>query len=158
VTDNELNSRRYRPADPPWWPGDESGYEHYHRQLFTLAAGSSGFTRWKVLSTGINIARQLAGARNAARTDWTAQHGLEPAGWPLQHPPAVLWIPEVAYPACLRCWWLGGSATGRGEAAGAARRHATSVLAVDAPLLLLLQPVGVWSHPALRAEAATDAR
>lgn len=159
MTDDELQFHPYCPAAPPWWPGDESGYEHYHRRLFTLTAASSGFTRWKVLSTGMSIARQLAGARNAGRAAWTAQHGPEPAGWPLQHPPAVLWIPEMAYAACLRCWWVAGSAAERGEAADAARGHATSFLAVDAPALpLLLEPVGVWSHPALPAPAATDAR
>jgi hypothetical protein len=155
VTGGGLEFHPYRLADPPWWPGDETGYERYHRQLFTLDATASGFTRWKVLSTGINIARQLAGARNAGRAAWTAEHGPERTGWPLQHPPAVLWIPEAAYAACLRCWWLGGSGSERSEAAGAARRHAVS-FAVDDPALLLVAPVAMWSHPALGA-TATDA-
>jgi hypothetical protein len=149
VTDDELRLHRYRPAEPPWWPGDESGYEEYHRRLFTLTARSTGFTRWKVLSTGINIARQLAGARNAGRAAWTARHGKEPAGWLLQHPPAVLWIPEVAYAACLRCWWLGGSNSERADAADAAKRHTALFLAVGDPaLVVLLEPVAMWTHPA----------
>jgi hypothetical protein len=146
---DDLQSHRYRPAAPPWWPGDESGYEQYHRQLFTLTAASSGFTRWKVLSTGMSIARQLAGARNAGQAAWVAQHGSEPAGWPLQHPPAVLWIPEVAYAACLGCWWLGGSTSQRGGAADAAGQHAALFLDVGDPtLVLLLEPVVMWTHPA----------
>jgi hypothetical protein len=161
VTENLLLHYPYRSADPPWWPGDESGYEEYHRQLFTLTAMSSGFTRWKVLSTGINIARQLAGARNSARAAWVAQYGAEPAGWPLQHPPVVLGIPEMAYAACRGCWWLSGSPSEgspseREAAADAARGHAAQSLAVGRPALaLLLEPLAVWTHPGLPNEART---
>jgi hypothetical protein len=156
VTENLLLHYPYRPADPPWWPGDESGYQEYHRQLFSLTSMSCGFTRWKVLSTGINIARQLAGARNAARATWVALYGAEPAGWPLQHPPVVLWIPEMAYAACRGCWWLGDSSDERGAAADAARRHAVQSLAVGHPALaLLLEPLAVWTHPGLPNDART---
>jgi hypothetical protein len=140
----------YRPADPPWWPGDESGYEQYHRELFTLTARSSGFTRWKVFSTGINIARQLAGARNAAREAWSVAVGTDEASWPLKHPPALLWIPEHAYPACLGCWWLGSDSADSGGAAVSARRHAISETqsALDPRAAgLLLEPLRLWSHP-----------
>lgn len=158
MSGNELDFHPYRPAEPPWWPGDESGYEEYHRQLFTLDATSSGFARWKVFSTGVNIARQLAGARNAGRADWMARHGVDPGSWPLQHPPVILWIPKMAYAACVRCRCLGASTSERSSAASAARRHAAAGLSAGDPaLLLLLDPVPVYRHPAAPDDPAMKA-
>lgn len=145
--DNELDSYEYRPADPPWWPGDESGYDEYHRQLYTITPATSGFVRWKITSSGMNVARQLAGARNMGRAVWEREHGADPAAWPLPHPPAVLWMPHIARAACLRCMWLGDSAGDPGAVAGAARRHAASFLPEASPAPpLLLQPIRVWQR------------
>ena len=148
---NELDSYDYRPAHPPWWPGSEDGYEEYHRALFVLTAQTTAFNRWKTMTTGINIARQLAGARNKGRAAWVREHGADVEGWPLPHPPAVVWFPSTAYAACLRCWWLGESGEA-GLAASSARRHAASfLLPGDVRMTLLLSPLPVW-HRRLSGE------
>ncbi len=86
--------------------GDEAGWTEYHRRLYDLDAAPNGFVRWKIQSTGVSVARQLASARNRRVAAYTEAHGEDPLGWPLLHPPAVLWIPHAATAACLSCWWL----------------------------------------------------
>lgn len=145
MSDNELDDHPYRAAHPPWWPGDESGYQDYHRQRYAISSTTSGFARWKILSSGINICRQLAGARNLGRATYIREHGPDQTAWPLPHPPAVLWTPAMAHAACLGCMWLGDSSGDAGEAAGSARRHAASFLPPSGPgLRLLLEPLPVW--------------
>lgn len=149
---NELDSYPYRPAHPPWWPGDERGYSEYHRRRYTLTSRTTPFDRWKIRTTGVNVCRQLAGARNLGRAAWEREHGADPDDWPLAHPPAVLWIPYIAHAACLRCWWLGDSSADAGQAASSARRHAAAFLeSGGAGLDLLLKPLPVW-HRALDAD------
>lgn len=83
--------------------GDDAGWENYHGQMFDLASAPNAFIRWRIKSTGVNIARALMAARNRGRSAWTAEHGPDPTGWPLPHPPAVLWLPYAGYAACLQC-------------------------------------------------------
>lgn len=109
--------------DQPWSPGDPSGSVQYHEQMFDLSTAESGFVRWKIQSTGVNISQQLAGARNRGRAEWLDKHGRDEAAWPLAHPPAVLWMPDTAWAACLRCYWLDNSVRKVSEAAASARRH-----------------------------------
>lgn len=80
--------------------------------------------RWKIQSTGVNVARQLASARNRALTTWTQTQGDDPSGWLLPHPSALLWIPQAASAACLLCWWLDDRCDNVDVAAASARRHA----------------------------------
>ncbi len=155
---NKLDSYAYRPADPPWWPGDEAGYDEYHRQLYAITAVTNGFVRWKIMSSGMNTARQLAGARNRGRDAWVGEHGVDPAGWSLPHPPTVLWMPYVAHPACLGCMWLGDSAGDPGAVAGPARRHAASFLPeATSALRVLLEPLRVWQRNVSREDRAAPA-
>lgn len=138
-------SKRGRSAPGTWWPpGDESGWEEYHRQRYDLAGARDGFSRWKIQSSGVNVARQLASARNRGLAAWVRRHGPDPDVWPLAHPPAVLWLPSVAQSACLRCWWLGEVSSSADAAAVAARRHALQRGAEDSSVKHLLDPLAVW--------------
>ncbi len=74
--------------------------------MFDLTAERTAFAQWKVYSTGVNVARQLAGARNRGRQSWLTEHGTDPERWPLPHPPLVLWLPYRPFAACAACTWL----------------------------------------------------
>ncbi len=77
-------------------PEDDIGWADYHAQMFDLSKATHGsFVRWKIQSSGVNIARQLAEARNRGLTAWTEGHGPV-ADWSLPHPPTVLWMPYMA--------------------------------------------------------------
>ena len=90
----------------------------------------------------------MASARNRALTAWVSAFGDDRAGWPLPHPPAVLWTPYLARAACLSCWWLDSGCADADAAAGSARRHAQEHAPepVDVNLLLpalqVFQPYG----------------
>lgn len=44
---------------------DDAGWAEYHAQVFDLTTAPHGsFLRWKIQSSGVNIARQLGAARN----------------------------------------------------------------------------------------------
>lgn len=136
-------------TERPWWPGDETGWERYHEQMFDLAAAPNGFVRWKIQSTGVNIARQLAGARNRGAAAWRTEHGDDPDRWPLAHPPAVVWMPYAASAACLRCLWIDHTVSRPDQAAAAARRHSLKYLPEGSEAVrLLLDPLRVWARHA----------
>ncbi len=139
-----------------WWPpGDESGWEHYHPQMYDVAQAENDFIRWKMLSSGVNTARQVASARNGALKGWMRQYGEDPSSWPLAHPPAVLWQPSVARAGCLRCWWLDPSCSTADGAAASARRHCFEHLQADVVGLdLVLAPLRVWQSYAERDDTA----
>ncbi len=149
------SSKRRRSAPGTWWPpGDESGWEDYHRQLYDLASATDGFSRWKIQSSGVNVARQLASARNRGLAAWVRTHGTDPEDWPLQHPPAVLWLPSMAHAGCLRCWWVTDALSSVDAAAAAARRHAVRSAEAVLPADLLLSPLPVWQSYAGRDRQA----
>ncbi len=126
-------------------PVDETGWEAYHRQMFDLSKVTNAFHRWKVNSTGVNMARTRRGIRNRARAAWIAEHGTLTAGWPLAHPPVVLWVPDVADPACLGCDWLGPGSFDPNLTGNHARHHATAHLPEGAARPVLLDaPLRVW--------------
>ena len=84
----------------------------------------SGFIAWKYSTTGKRMAEACGSAREVLRGQWIHQHGSDPEGWPIAHPPAVLWKPCVADSACLRCTWLGEGSDSTPQAAGLrAREH-----------------------------------
>lgn len=125
---------------------DDTGWEDYHRQMFDLTPAPSAFIRWKRMSTGVNIARGLMGARNRAVKAWVAEHGVDTEAWPLAHPPAVLWMPHAATAACLRCTWVHGpQVLTVDDAAALAREHAEAHLhGTKHAALALAAPVRVW--------------
>lgn len=144
-TEDEAVASGDVPVAEPWNPGDDTGWRDYHRQMFDLASAPNGFVRWKINSTGVNVARALMGARNRGRAAWVAQYGLEPVRWPLPHPPAVVWMPYMAHAACLRCTWIGSGDSAADDAASAAREHASEYLPSDSPALQLVDaPMPVW--------------
>jgi hypothetical protein len=114
--------------------------------MYDLSTGASGFVRWKIQTTGVNISQQLAGARNRGRAEWVAKHGRDEASWPLAHPPAVLWIPDMAYAACLRCSWLDHSVHKVRDAAASARQHSALHIDPDDTVALryLAKQLKVW--------------
>ena len=128
-----------------WWPpGSESGWEDYHQQMYDLDSAQDGFSRWKIKSAGVNVARQVASARNRCLAAWVREHGADPLLWPLPHAPAVLWLPSSARAACLACHWVEPHPTAVDLAAASARRHAVEYLPagrVDLGLLLAPLPV-----------------
>lgn len=122
----------------------------YYDAMYDEDAAPTALVRWKMGSTGRRIANDLAAARTRSLAAWQADHGVDLDGWPLPHPPAVLWLSDVAVAACLRCSWLDRHGHGVPEAAAAARRHAleymrdSNVVAqqiLDAPLPVWLREV-----------------
>ncbi len=126
--------------------GNETGHEEYHWQMYG-DRGESGdaWTRYKILTTGLNVARKHVAARNRGRADWIVRHGSDPDAWPMPHPPGVVWIPERFAAVCLRCLWLDYHAPFHADAEHSAREHARSFLPAGSPSgLLLPEPLPVW--------------
>lgn len=125
---------------------DQALADAYFAALWDVDSVEDPFVRWMMGSTGMKIARALAVTRSRALAAWVSEHGEDPDGWSLPHPPAVLWSPSVANAACLGCTWLArGDRTTHG-CAREARRHAAA--AVSAPSAeqkrLLAEPLTVW--------------
>lgn len=122
---------------------DDAGWAEYHAQMFPPSPMSppDSWLRFKMNSAGLNVARQLAAARNRGIAAWTVEHG-EVGDWPLAHPPTVLWMPYMAYGGCFGCSWLDcPHADDVGRAAVLARRHAA---ATGTELSLMNMPLIVW--------------
>jgi hypothetical protein len=104
-----------QPVDPGNVP-----YADYFRNLSPGAQSPRNkWSRWKYLSTCMNIAEALWNARERARLSWEAS-----AGELLEHPPVILWLPETAHGACLGCTWIDQEGSGSiEEGAASARRH-----------------------------------
>lgn len=104
----------------------EEGWGAYHRVMFPdfESRVTSGFIRWKILSTGVDIAAGLWEARERERQAWEDEHGSDPDRWPISHPPVVLWQPHAAHAACLRCLWFDDSSGNIRVAGRLAREHA----------------------------------
>jgi len=129
-----------RPQEPR--VDDDTGWADYHRQLWDLKkVQPNSLASWKINSTGVNIARQLASARNRGLAAWVQAHGTV-EHWPLPHPPAVLWLSHSPYAACLGCTWI-ASVLDLDRAAALAREHASEGLRDDLHDLALA-PVRVW--------------
>ena len=121
---------------------DDTGWADYHGQMWDLKnVQPNSLASWKINSTCVNIARQLASARNRGLAAWVQEHGLA-EHWPLPHPPAVLWLSHSPYAACLGCTWI-VSSLALDRAAGLAREHASEGLGDDLRALLLA-PIRVW--------------
>lgn len=55
--------------------GNWGGWEVYHRQMFDLSKAPNAWIRWKMNSTGVNIARGLVAARNCGWASCVAEYG-----------------------------------------------------------------------------------
>jgi len=124
----------------------DTGWAGFRARLFppSAAAPEGSWLRFKMNSAGLNIARQLAAARNRGLAAWKGEHGAV-ADWPLPHPPTVLWMPYMAYGACLGCTWVPcAHADDVDVAAGLARRHARREWGVRQDADLPSGPLAVW--------------
>ena len=129
-----------RPQEPR--VDDDTGWADYHGQLWDLKnVQPNSLASWKINSTCVNIARQLASALNRGLAARVREHG--PAEhWLLPHLPAVLWLSHSPYAACLGCTWI-ASALGLDRAAALAREHALEGLGEDLQPLMQA-PIKVW--------------
>jgi hypothetical protein len=126
-----------RPEHPElvvrWTPSTSLGWRAYHESMCPPGGLVTLWIRFKVMSTGVNVARRLWDQREELRAAYEAEHGSDPENWPHRHPGIVIdAVQFVAHTACLGCQWIDqpGSSmeeTGWREAAAAvARRHERS--------------------------------
>ena len=104
------------PGGPPekrelvesWTPG--IGYADtwgpYHELLFPLRM-TTPFIRFKIMSSGVNVARRLWDERQLLRAEFETAQGEDPDQWPVSHPGVVLEsVESIAHGACLGCQWF----------------------------------------------------
>jgi hypothetical protein len=126
-----------RPEHPElvvrWTPSTSLGWRAYHESMFPPGRLVTPWIRFKVMSTGVNVARRLWDQREELREAYEVEHGSDQDGWPHRHPGIVLTaVPSIAHAACLGCQWLaqpGNSMSDEGwreAAAAVARRHESS--------------------------------
>ena len=121
---------------------DDTGWADDHGQLWDVKnVQPNSLASWKINSTGVNIARQLASAHNRGLAAGVREHGPV-EHWLLPHSPAVLWLSESPYAARLGCTWI-ASALDLNRAATLAREHAAEGLGHDLDSLVMA-PVRVW--------------
>ena len=115
----------------------------YFDQTYRDRSSVPGYVRYKLR----NICWQRAGAvaqqRERARLAWVAEHTLDPDGWPIPHPTAVVWTKAEVSAVCLRCEYLSPPSLSAAAAARSARRHARSSAA--RPADAAQYPPLVWS-------------
>ena len=145
MTDDDAAVQRsmyWGPGGPPenrelvdsWTPGrsDADSWGPYHQVLFPPHEVTP-WIRFKIMTSGVNVARRLWDEREALRADYEAAHGDDPEAWPVRHPGVVLESVEwVAHVACLGCQWLDENGPDmrrddwRAAADGSAIRHQVS--------------------------------
>lgn len=110
-------------------PGYADTWGPYHQALFRPHQVTE-WIRFKIMSSGVNVARRLWDEREALRADYETEHGVDPARWPVRHPGIVLEsVQWVAHAACLGCQWFDRAGTSmrtddwRATAAEVALRH-----------------------------------
>jgi hypothetical protein len=112
---------------------DELGVARLPQELFPPGGLVTPWIRFKVMSTGVNIARRLWDQREELREAYEVEHGSEQDGWPHRHPGIVIdAVQWVAHAACLGCQWIDQPGTSmsdegwREASAAVARRHESS--------------------------------
>ena len=126
-----------RPEHPElvvrWTPSTGIGWRAYHQSMFPPDRLVTPWIRFKVMSTGVNIARRLWDHRDELREAYEAEHGSDPDNWPHRHPGIVIdAVQFVAHAACLGCQWIDQPGTSMKElgwreaSAAVARRHQES--------------------------------
>ena len=120
----------------------DTGWVDHHGQLWELKnVQPNSLASWKINSTCVNIARQLASARNRGLAAWVQEH-VPAEHCLLPHPPTVLWMPSSTWAACLGCIGI-ASTHGLDSAATLAREHAAEGLGGRLPTILRA-PIRVW--------------
>ena len=101
-----------------WTPSSSVGWRAYHKALFPPGRLVTPWIRFKVMSTGVNVAQRLWDQREELREAYEVEHGSDQDGWPYRHPgvviDAVLWIAQTA---CLGCQWIDMPGTSMRDAA-----------------------------------------
>ena len=112
---------------------DEHRVARLSQELFPPGGLVTPWIRFKVKSTGVNVARRLWDQREELREAYEVEHGSDPDNWPHRHPGIVIdAVQFVAHAACLGCQWIDQPGTpmeelGWREACAAlARRHESS--------------------------------
>jgi hypothetical protein len=136
-----LDQRNWGPEGPrprsalvePWTPSSSVGWRAYHKAMFPPGWPVTAWIRFKVMSTGVNIARRLWDQREELRAAYEAEHGSDPENWPHRHPGIVIdAVHFVAHAACLGCQWIDQPGTSMEEpgwreaSAAVARCHESS--------------------------------
>jgi hypothetical protein len=82
-----------RPEHPElvvrWTPSRSLGWRAYHESMFPSGQLVTPWVRFKVMSTGVNIARRLWDQREELREAYEVEHGSDQDGWPHRHPGIV---------------------------------------------------------------------
>jgi hypothetical protein len=129
------------PTSEPWGPYFRTLWPDYLRPR-------SEFISWKYSTTGKGMAESLWAAREVLRGQWMHRHGSDPEGWPISHPPAVLWLPYVAHSACLKCTWLDEGSGSSPQAAGQrAREHSIAEGSDPQAVHRMRVPIGERNGP-----------
>jgi hypothetical protein len=136
-----LDQRNWGPGGPrprsalvePWTPSSSVGWRAYHKSFFPPGGLVTPWIRFKVMSTGVNVARRHWNQREELRAAYEAKYGSDAENWPHRHPGIVIdAVQFVAHAACLGCQWIDQPGTSMEEpgwreaAAAVARRHESS--------------------------------
>jgi hypothetical protein len=77
-----------------WTPSTSWGWRAYHESMFPPGRLVTPWIRFKVMSTGVNIARRLWELREA----YEVEHGSDQDCWPHRNPGIVLTaVPSIAH-------------------------------------------------------------
>jgi hypothetical protein len=126
-----------------WQPTDEPWAEFYRNVNPGYASARTSWDRFKYATTVVNVTVQLWQARERALNHWHGRYGENPDGWPMSHPPVLLWLPESFTAACLRCSW--GVTSGDGAHAATQARDHTIANGAD-PSRASRRPIRVWER------------
>ena len=134
-------------------PSTSLGWRAYHQAMFPPGGLVTPWIRFKVMSTGVNVARRLWDQREELREAYEVEHGSDPENWPHRHPGIVIdAVQFVAHAACLGCQWLDQPGTSMSEAgwreASAAVARVTNVRTGSFAVNRTSSSCR-WGHPAL---------
>jgi hypothetical protein len=73
-----------------WTPSTSLGWRAYHESMFPPGRLVTPWIRFKVMSTGVNVARRLWDQREELREAYEVEHGSDQDGWPDRHPGIVI--------------------------------------------------------------------
>src|SRR4029453_8430189 len=83
-----------RPEHPElvirWTPSTSLGWRAYHQSMFPPGRPVTPRIRFKVMSSGVNVARRLWDHREGLRAAYEVEHGSDQDDWPHRHPGIVI--------------------------------------------------------------------
>jgi hypothetical protein len=100
-----------------WTPPTSIGWRAYHKSFFPPGGLVTPWIRFKVMSTGVNVARRLWDQREELREAYEVEHGSDQDDWPHRHPGIVIdAVQWVAHAACLGGQWIDVPGTSMSDA------------------------------------------